>query len=202
MAIQINILKRNHCIFSIDIVGRWQKVTKSDFQVNFLCQKLCEPSQFKKYNNLANYLASLRKLDNPYILPQCIVKKRVDKKYGSFFFRFYERINKSHTQTCLLWCKNSTFHKKGALLPLTCSTNFKYYKRKIATHCWLNCITFCGWYINAKKFDSDNIIVPYFRTKNNQSQIVFLCKYDFLRKCLESWKKSKYSYAFVLLNRF
>ena len=29
----------------------------------------------------------------------------------------------------------STFHKKGALLPLTCSTNSKYYKRKIATHC-------------------------------------------------------------------
>ena len=80
-------------------------------------------------------------------------KKKSWQKKGSFFFSVtIERINKPHTQTCLLWCKNSTFHKKGALLPLTCSTNFKYYKRKIATHCWLNCITFCGWYINAKKF--------------------------------------------------
>ena len=133
-------------------------------------------------------------------------KKRVNKKYGSFFFfgSMKESISRilKHVYFGAKIC--STFHKKRALLPLTCSTNSKYYKRKIATHCWLNCITFCGWYINAKKFDSDNLIVPYFRTKNNHSQIVFLWPMYiwFLRKCLESWKKSKYSYAFVLLNRF
>ena len=100
------------------LVGMWQKVTKSDFQVNFLSQKLSK--LFKKYNDLAKSLAPLGHSTTHITLMYIVKKKEPRKNMEASFLVTIERINKPHTQTCLLWCKNSTFHKKGALLPLTC----------------------------------------------------------------------------------